>query len=67
MDWLRIVLGILCVWRVTHLLNAEDGQRHLNSFRQAGVRYYTNDARTSAIIRSTCSSFMPPATVADLE
>lgn len=32
-----------------YLLNAEDAQRHLNSFRQAGVRYYTNDARTSAI------------------
>jgi hypothetical protein len=24
-EWLRILLGILCVWRVTHLLNAEDG------------------------------------------
>ena len=25
MDWLKILLGILCVWRITHLLNAEDG------------------------------------------
>ena len=25
MDWLKILLGILCVWRITHLLSAEDG------------------------------------------
>lgn len=24
-DWFRFVLGALAVWRVTHLLNAEDG------------------------------------------
>jgi hypothetical protein len=28
MDWLKIALGILCVWRITHLLNAEDGPGH---------------------------------------
>jgi len=25
MEFYRLVLGILCVWRVTHLLQAEDG------------------------------------------
>ena len=25
MEFYWLVLGILCVWRVTHLLNAEDG------------------------------------------
>ena len=25
MDWLKILLGVLCVWRITHLLSAEDG------------------------------------------
>lgn len=31
-----------------YLFNAEDTQRRLNSLRQAGIRYYTNEARTSA-------------------
>ncbi len=36
MNWLRIVLGILCVWRITHLLNAEDGPAQiLARMRQA--------------------------------
>ena len=25
MDFYWLILGILCVWRITHLLNAEDG------------------------------------------
>ncbi len=25
MDFYELILGILCVWRITHLLNAEDG------------------------------------------
>jgi hypothetical protein len=29
MGFYRLVLGILCVWRVTHLLNAEDGPGNL--------------------------------------
>jgi hypothetical protein len=36
MNWLNILLGILCVWRVTHLLSAEDGPwRILSRFREA--------------------------------
>jgi hypothetical protein len=27
MDWLKVLLGTLCVWRITHLLSAEDGPR----------------------------------------
>ena len=29
MDLFRFVLGILCVWRITHLLQAEDGPGEL--------------------------------------
>jgi len=37
MDWLKLVLGILCVWRVTHLFSAEDGPWHMFArLRQAG-------------------------------
>jgi hypothetical protein len=25
MDYFRLLLGVLCVWRLTHLLNVEDG------------------------------------------
>ena len=25
MDFYRLTIGVLCVWRITHLLNAEDG------------------------------------------
>lgn len=25
MEWLRVTVGILCVWRITHLVNAEEG------------------------------------------
>jgi hypothetical protein len=36
MEWLRIVLGVLCVWRITHLLSAEEGPaRILTRMRQA--------------------------------
>ena len=36
MEWLRIMLGVLCVWRITHLLSAEEGPwRMLSRMRQA--------------------------------
>ena len=29
MEWYWMTLGILCVWRVTHLLQGEDGPGHI--------------------------------------
>ena len=36
MDFYRLAIGILCVWRITHLLQAEDGPWDIMvHFRQA--------------------------------
>lgn len=42
MEFYWLALGILCVWRVTHLLNAEDGPWDLvvRLRRAAGVGYW---------------------------
>jgi Protein of unknown function (DUF1360) len=37
MNFLWLVMGVLCVWRLTHLLVAEDGPRHSLSRLRAAV------------------------------
>lgn len=37
MDFYELILGTLCVWRITHLLNAEDGPWNLLARLRRGV------------------------------